>query len=129
MIFSKEVIARAKKIQVSNSVIMCRKFPKLDMRYNFNKEVKRYLNYSPLTKTEIAIILEKRRVRYQRKEREYKNVLSNPLVVDYIKRGKGCMVYCNHLRFGDGRNHWAKTFIDFKILSILEKYNKKIKIY
>jgi hypothetical protein len=31
------------------------------------------------------------------------------------------MVYCNHFLTGDGRNHWAKTPIDFKVLAILIK--------
>jgi hypothetical protein len=126
--FTKEVIAAARKLQTRTDVLRGKRV-KLDMRYNFNKEIKAYMNWNPLGIAEQQKILEKRKIRWQNKQVEYKNVLSNPIVVDYRKNGKYCMVYCNHLRFADGRNHWAKTSIDYKVLAVLEKYNRKIKIY
>lgn len=55
------------------------------------------------------------------KSPKFSNVLSNPLVIDYrANKGSLKQITNNALHFY-GRNHWAKTALDHKILSVLSK--------
>ena len=80
---------------------------------------------NPLATGEREAILYKRKQRRLNKPTEFKNVLQNPLLLDFSRNGGN--VHCDRLNIY-GRNHWAKKPIDFKVLSILMKnqYQKKL---
>ena len=98
----------------------------LDMRYIFNQAV--FAEVRKLCETVDfesikAKQMSRARARYQDKKPE--NWLNNPLVIDYRKNKKDVMLITDQrLYFFSGRNHWAKTPTDLKILSILRKHFK-----
>lgn len=94
--------------------------PKVDRRTKFGKAVlaeyhrlKNTINYADISK-----IQAKRRAA----KKECGNILSNPLVRDWMSnRGRyGFKVTADRIIDG-GRNHWAKSDRDRKILAILSK--------
>ena len=99
---------------------------RLDMRYSFNQKV--FAEVRKLCETvDFDAIKTKQvnraRARYQ--DKKPINWLSNPLVIDYRKNKSDIMLITDQrLYFFSGRNHWAKTPTDLKILSILRKHFK-----
>ena len=96
----------------------------LDMRYTFNQIV--FAEVRKLCKTvdfDATKAKQMSRARYQDKKPE--NWLNNPLVIDYSKNKSDIMLITDQrLYFFSGRNHWAKTPTDLKILSVLCKHFK-----
>lgn len=63
----------------------------------------------------------KRKQRENQKPEPFKNILQNPLVKDYINnRYKIKHILDNRLVFWGGRNHWAKSETDLRILRVLK---------
>ena len=124
-IFSKQVIARGKKMLVGNDVLLLNRRIRLDMRFTENKKVAAYMKDNPLIDSEKKTILYKRKQRRYNKPSDFKNVLQNPLLLDFRRNGGN--VFCDRLNI-DGRNHWAKKPIDFKVLEILmrNQYAKRM---
>ena len=115
----KDVKAYAIKVMTSTSAILFGKMKKLDRRFNFNRDVIKFIEKNPVNKFDI---LKKRRDRAKNKPSEFINVLSRPLVKDF-KNNKAYLrqILPDRLCFHSGRNHWAKDSFDFKILAILRK--------
>ena len=93
----------------------------LDMRRKFDKliykyicEIRQLINFSE--------ILAKQKVRQKNKPYQFTNVLQNSLYLDYKRNGGRIEVQRLYVH---GRNHWAKNEFDLKVLSILNKRNKK----
>lgn len=101
-----------------NNLLFNRKF-KCDMRTRIGKLaysiVRKQAN--SINKAEILAIRKNRRI----DKRTHSNILSNPIVVDYLANKSTIVVYPNCLTQG-GRNHWAKCDKDRNILAILAKY-------
>ena len=121
----KDVKRRAYALIYSIDNLLClRPFARLrlDMRYNFNKEVAAFFHAKNLPDNERRAVLAKRKKRRDNKPPKFSNVLNTPLVKDYFRNKSGLKgVADNHLYFWDGRNHWAKSDKDRRILAILKK--------
>lgn len=53
---------------------------------------------------------------------EFKNVLQNPIYLDYKENKPYLIVTNSHLHdTRTGRNHWARTGLDLKVLSIISR--------
>lgn len=106
----------------SNENIIFNKRPKLDKRYKENKDAIKIINSNQLKHSQRMEIWELRILRGKRKAR-VPNFLENPLIADYF-RNKNSIKFISEDRisFWDGRNHYAKSPKDRKILSILSKY-------
>ena len=96
--------------------------PVLDCRYKFNNEVLAY--YRGILKAKGYGAIEdkqKSRARLSGRNDDRGNILNNKIVRDYYKnRDKLISVLPERLYFS-GRNHWANSERDFKILRILAK--------
>ena len=130
----KQAKNKALKIVHSRSFIATRQYltPSskklyLDMRYSFNRavfaEVRKLcknVNFDALKAKQMS------RARYQDKKPE--NWINSPLVIDYRKNKSDIMLITDQrLYFFNGRNHWAKTPTDLKMLSILRKHFNTLK--
>ena len=98
----------------------------LDMRYLFNQavfsEVRKLCN-----SVDFEVInakqMSRARARYQ--DKNPVNWINSPLVIDYRKNKSDIMLITDQrLYFFSGRNHWAKSPTDLKILSVLCKHFK-----
>lgn len=96
--------------------VMFHKRPKFDQRTRIGKLALSIFKKIKVDKTQIVELKTRRRAA---KHCEFSNVLSNPLVKDWMKNAP--KVFPNHLSEGH-RNHWAKSQFDRKILSILLKW-------
>lgn len=66
-------------------------------------------------------ILKKKRRKYKQTS-EFKNIFTLPIVYDYFKHKHNLKdIQSDRLEFW-GRNHWAKTDKDLKIIKILSKH-------
>ena len=105
----------------STSAILCFKNFKYDKRTRIGKLSNLFVT---TLKKDIdqKRVIEKRKSRIEnRKNREFKNILSNPLLKDFL-RNSPMQIHRDHLRCA-GRNHWAKNSEDIKVLEVLKKYN------
>lgn len=111
----------------------CHVPPCFDHRYAFDIEVEReyWKMAGDLKYYKDARIMEnKQRVRQEsRKGCEFRNILQNPLVKDYLRhhRYHTYVLYPTHINWGH-RKHWAKCEKDIKILEIFIKCNKERKL-
>jgi hypothetical protein len=97
------------------------KRPKLDMRFNFNKQVANELIKIELTENEETLILRKRADRRKNKF-VFSNVLNNPLVIDYkANKSRITHIHKEVINFDNYRNHWAKNEFDLKVIAILKQ--------
>jgi len=93
---------------------------KLDMRFSFNKEVGKFLELLKISEDEKTRINRLRSDRRKSRRLPFQNVLSNPIVRDYLSNKHHLLdVRPDHLYFIGHRNHWAKNNFDRKILSVL----------
>ena len=68
----------------------------------------------------------KRKQRHNQKPKPFTNILQNPIVKDYINNKQSIkQILNNRLVFWGGRNHWAKSETDLRVLSILKNKNLK----
>jgi len=123
----KEATKRAYLIIITE--IRFGRFLNFDMRFNVNKLA--YQKASEMRSSFTAEISQeirdKRKQRMQNKPFEFKNILDNPIVKDYISNNTSIkFIFSDRISFIGRRNHWAKSDQDRKILSILNKYHKKI---
>lgn len=97
---------------------------RLDMRYNFNKDLAAFIRQNALPENERQRVKELRRQRAKNKSPEYTRIFDLPIVKDWIKNKRRELkgISGDGLHFYGGRNHWAKNDKDRKILSILKKY-------
>lgn len=112
-----------KLMTATSQMLITSKPIRLDRRYNFNNDVLSYIKTNPLSEEQKQTILQKKRQRaLNKRDVTPINIFSSPLVKDY-RNNKGSVEYIfkDRLRFY-GRNHWAKTAIDFKVLQILIKH-------
>ena len=64
----------------------------------------------------------KRKQRHNQKPKPFTNILKNPIVKDYINNKHSIkQILNNRLVFWGGRNHWAKSETDLKILQIFKR--------
>jgi hypothetical protein len=100
------------------------RMPRLDMRFNSSHETLRLIKKLQISDSEKQKIKEIKRQRAMTRTEKFTNILSNPIVIDFLSNKNNLVyVYNDHLRFYGNRNHWAKTEKDLKILAILKKYN------
>ena len=97
----------------------------LDQRYNFNREAEQAAREIAALKGWRGLEADqaKNRARHaaKRDNEQPANVLSSPLVKDYQTSRRHLNRVCaDHLDFS-GRNHWAKSERDLKILAILAR--------
>jgi len=96
---------------------------KLDMRFNFNREVVAAMKANALTAQQVDEVRAKRQDRRKRKVQRFKNILQNPLILDYLSNKHQLNhIGPNGLHFYSNRNHWAKDNRDRKILEVLQKH-------
>ena len=120
---SKEATNKAWKLVMDFRNLRFGKMGKLDKRYILNKEA---LKIAKSLDYDSTYILQKKKERQERKYRKNNNILSNPIVVDYLKHKDSiCFINDERINFGQ-RNHWAKNEKDIKILTILRKRHTKI---
>jgi hypothetical protein len=92
------------------------------MRYNFDRELRRYLIENKLPETERLRVWQLRRQRAENKPQPYVNVFNLPIVKDWRNNRRELQhINGNRMVFSGGRHHWAKNDKDRKILSILAK--------
>ena len=125
----KDVAKTAYKIIYSSDVLILRrdigyiKMKMLDLRYNFHKEVARFVATHKISDNERITIIEKRKNRRANKNYILIPISKLPIVFDYLEHKLDLIQVCDdHLRFYSGRNHWAKNEKDLKILAILKKH-------
>jgi len=115
----KEVTKAAYAIVLNPFNLLLTKSPRLDMRYSFNKALKAEISKvsTSINRSEVLALQKKRRSN----RIEFSNVLSNPLVKDFILHRKDVKQITPSLICFYGRNHHAKNEFDKKVLSILSK--------
>lgn len=121
-----DVKSRAIKLMTSTHAVLQRggngrKYYRLDFRFNFDRAVWAYMKSHPLSESQKAEILAKKKERAKNKNWQFQNVLSNPLVKDFKNNRHSLSYIDEHRLCFHGRNHWAKNNFDRKILSILLK--------
>ncbi len=99
--------------------------PNFDMRYNVSKLAVKIINSKKDS-------INTQEITAKRKERAanryvFSNVLSNPLVKDFIANKSGVrFISDERISFYGDRNHWAKGETDTAILKILRRtFNQK----
>jgi len=101
----------------------CHRAPKVDKRTKFGRAV--LAEYYRL-KDEKAVLaaIDKQKRRRESAKVTPSNILSNPIVKDWISNRDKLTVTPEKLTDGY-RNHWAKSDKDRRILAILAKYSRK----
>ena len=108
----KDVAKTAYKIIYSSDVLVLRrdigyiKRKMLDLRYNFHKEVARFVATHKIGDNERLTIIEKRKNRRANKNYMLISISKMPIVFDYLEHKRDIIQVCDdHLRFYSGRNH------------------------
>ncbi len=109
----------------SQSNIILNKEFKYDARTRIGNLAAAYVKQWGLSYEQKIEIKNKQRARSS-KFLTFRNIKNNPIVLDYL-RNKAYVKHINpqRIHFSNGRNHWAKTDQDAKILSVLMKYHEK----
>lgn len=102
--------------------LLLRKPFRYDGRTRIGRLSATLVNKLRVSEVERQEIINKRKQRCEsRHMQDTGNVLTNKLFVDFRhNRGSVTGVYNDRISFY-GRNHWAKTPIDFKVLSVLKR--------
>lgn len=113
------------KLFYATSFQILQKMPRLDMRFNFNKEVMKEIKKmkANFSNNEKEYIKQVRKIRAERKINTAFLLFDNPIVKDYISNKNNIIhIADDHIHFAGGRNHWAKNDHDLKIIAVLKKY-------
>jgi len=110
------------KAVTSTAFVLCGRLPKLDMRFKLSREIKSEIAKLRLT-INIDEIRTKKKLRAKRKEAVQVSIFENPLVKDLlVNRSRVRFYNKNVVQFNDGRNHYAKSGRDVKIIEIFAKH-------
>jgi hypothetical protein len=117
--YTKEEIAAARRMAFHylfsiDNIVLNRRF-RYDHRTRIGNLAASIIRATPVDRD--AIRAKKRERAVRKNAMKFSNVLTNPLVIDFKKNGG--QVLFDRLRHADGRNHWAKGHLDFKILKII----------
>lgn len=96
------------------SIVLGHRF-KYDHRTRIGKLAAHMVACTPINRNEIRA---KRQARIANRPVAFRNAITSPIFVDYLKNKGNVHVYPDHLRIGS-RNHWAKNAMDLKILQIV----------
>lgn len=108
-----------------NTYPVRRRKPRVDRRTRVGRLVLNYYYELDGSQESVLITIKKMERAQARKGTGFTNVLDNPLVRDYFANKDNLKeVHSSHLEFW-GRNHWAKSDRDLKILEILARGWKK----
>lgn len=121
-----QAVNKAYKLFFSAEYLYTNREPKLDRRFNLNKEILKHFKLlkNTIGINELIMIKDIKRHRSEHKKAAIQSILERPLVVDFIKNKRNVLrINEDRIMFKDGRNHWAKDNKDLKILSILRKSN------
>lgn len=92
----------------------------LDKRFKFNRDVLSYIKNNPFSDEYVNAINLIRRARLQLKPKSFTSIYDNPIVKDYINNKNAVVtILPNRILFRGGRNHWAKTDQDLRVLKLL----------
>jgi hypothetical protein len=114
----KTATREAYRLIMNPSNLLMQRRPKLDMRYTFSRQVLAEINRIKFNRNEV---IKKRKARRLNKY-TFSNVLHNPIVRDYFTNKSKLIAIAPDRLIFSGRNHWAKSESDFKILKILNRY-------
>lgn len=125
--FSKKATKRGYQIIFSIGNLMINKLPRLDRRYNLNKEILLFVRINQLSHIEKKEILAVKKSRAIAKSMcTYVPIRQNKLYVDY-RNNRNNIKYIDDdcIHFSSGRNHWAKNDRDLKVINILKRHFAK----
>lgn len=122
----KDIRKAAFSYMYKTDTLLFNRHPKFDRRYNFSREVLRYIYSNPLPPEKKAEVLAKRKQRRDAKKMIPVGISQQPIIKDWLKNKRNLRaITADCLLFWDGRRHWAKTKIDRVYLSILSKHFNK----